>query len=231
MLTSVNSENKQLPEKVAEQIVELIANRQYMSGDKLPNEFEMAGQLQVGRGTIREAMKILVSRNIVEIRRGCGTFVCKHPGRVEDPLGFSFVENKKKLALDLYELRMIIEPEIAALAAQRGEPEDIRRLREAAKRVEELCRKGEDHAREDMEFHEQLAKCSHNQVMPRLMPVIHSAVSIFIEMTNSGLRMETIRSHEAIVKAVEHGNQEEARAAMREHLQNNWNCIFSLNEG
>ena len=76
MLESVKNNNKLLPEQVSEQIANLITDRALHAGDKLPNEFEMAEQLGVGRGTIREAVKILVSRNVVEIKRGRGTFVC-----------------------------------------------------------------------------------------------------------------------------------------------------------
>ena len=83
MLESLNESKKLLPERVAEQIISLIAARVLKAGDKLPNEFDMAQQLSVGRGTIREAVKILVSRNILEIRRGCGTFVCENPGVVD----------------------------------------------------------------------------------------------------------------------------------------------------
>ena len=110
MLESVKNNNKLLPEQVSEQIANLITDRALHAGDKLPNEFEMAEQLGVGRGTIREAVKILVSRNVVEIKRGRGTFVCHHPGVVDDPFGFAFVKDKKKLAMDLCEIRMIIEP-------------------------------------------------------------------------------------------------------------------------
>lgn len=74
-LESLNNNKKLLPQQVAEQIMNLIMDRELKSGDKLPNEFEMAQQLSVGRGTIREAVKILVSRNVLEIKRGRGTFV------------------------------------------------------------------------------------------------------------------------------------------------------------
>ena len=84
-LKSIDSNNKLLPEKVSEQIVQLISDRKLKAGEKLPNEFEMAEQLNVGRGTIREAVKILVSRNVVEIKRGRGTFVSETPGLMDDP--------------------------------------------------------------------------------------------------------------------------------------------------
>lgn len=228
MLTSVKQEKKKLPELVADQIAALVADQYYKSGDKLPNEFEMAKELQVGRGTIREAVKILASRQIVEIRRGCGTFVCSHPGRMEDPLGLSFVENKRKLALDLYETRMILEPQIAALAAQRADGEDLKKLWAAEENVRKLCQAGEDYTREDIKFHEQLARCSHNQVMRRLTPVIQSSVSVFIEITNSRLREKTLYDHEAIVRAIEAKDKEKAAEAVRRHLKTTGEYIVNM---
>ena len=167
MLESLNESKKLLPERVAEQIISLIADRALKTGDKLPNEFDMAQQLSVGRGTIREAVKILVSRNILEIRRGCGTFVCENPGVVDDPLGFAFVDDKKRLGLDLCEVRMIIEPEIAALAAERAVPEEIEELQRIQDEVKELCDKEEPHMHKDIEFHEMLAKMSKNRIPKR----------------------------------------------------------------
>lgn len=178
MLESLNNNKKLLPEQVSEQIIRLITDRQLKAGDKLPNEFDMAQQLSVGRGTIREAIKILVSRNIVEIRRGCGTFVCDHPGMIDDPLGFRFMKDKGKLALDLCEVRMIIEPEIAALAAERATEEEIEELEKVAKEVEVLCEQELQHMEKDIEFHGLIAKCSKNTVMPNIIPVIQSGISI-----------------------------------------------------
>ena len=123
-----NLKNKLLAEQVQEQIYQYILDTPIAVGAKLPNEFELGDRFGVGRSTIREAVKILVSRNILEIRRGCGTFVCENPGVVDDPLGFAFVDDKKRLGLDLCEVRMIIEPEIAALAAERAVPEEIEEL-------------------------------------------------------------------------------------------------------
>ena len=185
MLESLNESKKLLPERVAEQIISLIADRALKTGDKLPNEFDMAQQLSVGRGTIREAVKILVSRNILEIRRGCGTFVCENPGVVDDPLGFAFVDDKKRLGLDLCEVRMIIEPEIAALAAERAVPEEIEELQRIQDEVKELCDKEEPHMHKDIEFHEMLAKMSKNLIMPNIIPVIQSGISLFINIFNS----------------------------------------------
>lgn len=229
-LKSINDNNKPLPERVSDQIGALIAERKIKVGEKLPNEFEMAEQLNVGRGTIREAIKILVSRNVVEIRRGCGTFVCDHPGRVDDPLGFAFANDQEKLALDLCEFRMIVETEMAALAAQRASDEEIEEIERVALEVEELCKLGVKHKEKDVVFHELIAKSTKNQVMLNIIPVIHSGIELFISVTDSSLREETIFTHRMIVEAIKEHNSEKARMAMIKHLEININKIKSINE-
>ena len=228
MLKSINQETKPLAERVAEQIQNLIAGQSLKTGDKLPNEFEMAKELNVGRGTIREAVKILVSRNILEIRRGCGTFVCEKPGLTEDPLGLCFVSDKKKLTEDLGEVRIMIEPSMAALAAEHATAEEIKKIQELADEIESLIREGKSHMEKDIEFHEFLAVSSKNLVMPNLVPVIHSAIPLFIEQTDKELQGETIRTHRKIVNAIKKRDPKEAKAAMLEHLTINQEKLKEL---
>lgn len=227
-LKSVTKSNKLLPERVAEQLMELIRDRELQVGEKLPNEFEMAERLHVGRGTIREAVKILVSRNVVEIRRGCGTFVCEHPGMVDDPLGLSFVADKYKLALDLCEVRMIIEPEIAAMAAERANEEDIKAMEEAVLAVEELCKKQKPYVEQDVRFHEQIARSTSNVVIPNIISTIQSAIHVFMDVTDTSLIDMTIETHRKIFEAIKAHQPEEARAAMILHLQNNRDKIRTV---
>lgn len=218
MLKSINQETKPLAERVAEEIQHLILDQSLKAGDKLPNEFEMAEELNVGRGTIREAVKILVSRNILEIRRGCGTFVCEKPGLTEDPLGLSFVADKQKLTEDLGEVRLMIEPAAAALAAKNATEEEIQRLEALTEEIEELIRRDESHMEKDIAFHELIAASSKNLVMPNLVPVIHSAIPLFIAWTDKELSDDTVRSHRRIVEAIRRRDPEAAREAMQEHL-------------
>ena len=90
-------DEKSLPQKIAEDIIALILEEHLQPGDKLPNESNLSNRLHAGRSSIREAMKLLASRNIVTIRQGSGTYVAASPGMVEDPLGFTFIGDKKKL--------------------------------------------------------------------------------------------------------------------------------------
>ena len=78
MLTALNSEEKTLPERAADKIIDMIMGNAMKPGDRLPTELELIQYLNVGRSRVREAIKLLVSQNIIEVRRGNGTFVKKH---------------------------------------------------------------------------------------------------------------------------------------------------------
>ena len=122
------SEEKSLPQKISEDIISLILEENLQPGDKLPNESILSKRLDAGRSSIREAMKLLASRNIVTIRQGSGTYVASSPGMVEDPLGFLFIGDKEKLVHDLLEVRFLLEPSIAAMAATHATDEDIKKI-------------------------------------------------------------------------------------------------------
>ena len=85
-------EEKSLPQKISEDIISLILEENLQPGDKLPNETILSERLNAGRSSVREAMKLLASRNIVTIRQGSGTYIASSPGMVEDPLDLPLSE-------------------------------------------------------------------------------------------------------------------------------------------
>ncbi len=196
--------------------------------DKIPNEFELGAILNVGRSTVREAVRILVSRNILEIRRGSGTFVASNTGISHDPLGLTFATDEYKLAKDLLQVRLILEPEIAALAATSATEEDYFTIKSLCEKVEELILKGEDHMSYDVQFHEAIARCTDNDIIKKLIPIINSAVAVFGNVTSRKLKEETIKSHRAIVEAIGNKNPTDAKYAMMMHLLYNKNKIDEL---
>ena len=117
-----------LADQVAKRIITMIKEQDLKVGQRLPNEFEIATQLNVGRGTVREAVKQLVARNVLVIERGKGTFVKQMPGMMEDPLGLEFMKDKAALARDLLQIRLQLEPWCASLAAENATQEQIIRL-------------------------------------------------------------------------------------------------------
>lgn len=219
------SEEKSLPEQLADRIVQLILDEHLGQGDRLPKEAELVELLGAGRSSVREAVKLLASRNIVTVRQGSGTYVSSNPGMVDDPLGFTFVEDKGKLASDLLEIRFMIEPEMARMAAARASDEDITRIKAACDRAEELIERGKDHSPADVAFHRAIAESCGNLVVPRIIPILNESVPLFISVTNRQLLAETIKTHRGIADAIARHDATAAGDAMYLHLVYNRQLI------
>lgn len=224
-MKNIKSTNQSLPELVASQINQLIIDQNIGAGQKLPNEFELAQRLNVGRGTIREAVKLLVARNCLEIRRGKGTFVVEKIGQIEDPLGFAYVQDKIGLASDLMELRLRVEPWVASLAAERIEEEEKTHLRELCKIVRDQIKAGKDHGDADLEFHTYIAQCTHNSVIAEMMPVLGYSIDLFTRFRSPELLENTIRTHNEITEGICSNDTKKAYDAMYEHIEENRESI------
>lgn len=218
-----------LTTQVEERLMEYILQEPVEVGEKIPNEFTLAEMFGVGRGTIREAVKSLVSKGVLEVRRGLGTYVVSTSTLEEDPLGLANVlDDQYELALQLFEVRLMFEPEIAALASVKATSEEKKELLKLCDEVEELFLAGQNHLKKDIEFHTHIAKCSKNKVTEVLMPVIYSAVYAFTDVANSKLRDETISTHRAITESIINGDSIGARNAMIMHLNYNRQMILGL---
>lgn len=225
-------EKQTLGDITAQKLVQMIQEKGFVPGDKLPTEMELSVDLGVGRNTVREALRILMSRNIVTIRQGSGTFISEKNGVPDDPLGFSMVDDRGKLTTDLLQVRVILEPSIAALAAQNATDEDLQKLEGILKEVEELVRSRGDYAEKDSQFHAQIAACSHNMVMSNLVPVITDGVRVFARTVKETEYDQTLVSHRAIYEAIRDKRAVEAQQAMYFHLMYNQNrYIEELNQG
>lgn len=217
---NIRKENS-LPEQVASQISQLIIDQHLVSGDKMPSEAELIAKLNVGRGTIREAIKLMVSRNILVIRRGVGTFIADRTGQIDDPLGFAFYPDQNQLSLDLQEVRVQFEPWVAGAAAQRATEENMAELRKKCQLVEEDIMAGRDHLVHDVDFHVCIARCTQNMVVPNLIPIISYSVGLFGKLTQNSLRSETIIGHRAVADAICRRDSATAERMMRQHLEQN----------
>ena len=230
MYQYVKEDRKLLGSRIESRLIRLIQEEPIPVGEKIPNEFELAERFGVGRSTIREAVKGLVSRGMLEVRRGSGTYVISAYPSEEDPLGLGRYEDKFQLALELFDVRLMIEPEIAAFAALNATEEEIRELERLCSEVEEVYRSGENHVSQDIELHTQIARCSKNRVVEILVPLIDSAVHTFANVTHRALMEETIGTHRAIVTSIAGHDQVGARCAMVMHLTYNRQMIVNLLE-
>ena len=225
------TEKQTLGEKTAQNLLEMIQQKEYAPGDKLPTEAELVETLGVGRNTVREALRILMSRNIVTIRQGSGTFISEKNGVADDPLGFFMMDDRRQLTEDLIQARLILEPALAALAAQNGSEEEIKDLKAGdyvyitgtIYTARDAARDKKDYSEKDSQFHAQIATCSHNRVMTNLIPVITEGVRVFADSVEETEYEQTLLSHRRIFEAIRDGRGEDARQEMYFHLMYNHN--------
>lgn len=214
----MGTQTKTLAEQVADGIMNLIQETPYKAGDKLPTEKELCESTGAGRNTVREALKILASRNVIEIRQGAGTFVSEKQGIPDDPLGFSMVNDHVKLTRDLLQVRIMLEPQIAALAAQCAKEHEIKELEEILEEMEAAMKKREDYSELDTKFHTKIAQCTHNIVMENLLPVIGKGVAVFAKEVAQTEYDRTWISHRKIFCYIRDHKPFEAEMEMQYHL-------------
>ena len=214
----MGTQTKTLAEQVADGIMNLIQETPYKAGDKLPTEKELCESTGAGRNTVREALKILASRNVLEIRQGAGTFVSEKQGIPDDPLGFSMVNDHVKLTKDLLQVRIMLEPQIAALAAQCAKEPEIKELEEILEEMEAAMKKREDYSELDTKFHTKIAQCTHNIVMENLLPVIGKGVAVFAKEVAQTEYDRTWISHRKIFCYIRDHKPFEAEMEMQYHL-------------
>ena len=214
-------DKRPLPQIIADKIIDLIESKELLPGERLPSEQELMKELNVGRGTIREAIKSLVSRNIVEIRRGVGTFVAEKTGVVEDPLGFSFINNKNKLVKDSMDVRLLLEPSIAKWAARNATDSEILEIIELSHKIEIAILNDEDYSDLDVEFHTKIANSSRNLVVENLIPILTTNIRSLIDVTHAVLKEYTNLSHKKIANAIKERDEELAEQLMKEHIEIN----------
>lgn len=218
-----------LSEQTADKIRELI-DRQYKPGDRIPAEMELAEFLGVSRTTVREAVKILCSGNILEIRRGHGTFVCENPGVPSDPFGSRYMD-EEQLKTDIFEISQLFEPELVRMAAKKASESSIARMREIHEAFVEAMaryRDGEyipakEFRRLDVDFHKAVIEGCENQIITKSLPVFISICSEWYSVwTNSdlGKLLEDFEFyHPRILEAVAAHDEEAAYRLASDHTR------------
>lgn len=199
-----------------------IVSGRYRPGEVLQNEIDFSEQLQVSRSAYREAIRILAAKGMVESRPKTGTRV--NPANrwnLLDPdvLAWSFEsEPSPSLVQGLFELRLIIEPAAAALAAQRRSPEQLTRMREALMAMERHGLSTEEGRGADREFHAVILEATGNPPLYSLASTIGAGVrwtTVYKERKKE-LPRDPMPDHWKVFDAIAAGGPEAARAAMEE---------------
>ena len=211
-----------LGEQVATQIAAQIAEGFWRPGDRLPAEAELCGSLRIGRSTLREALKSLAYVGLVQMRPGEGTYVLDTAQNLADRIRTRGILNSDKELQDVSEARLILETELAAMAAERLEASDLERLEEILREMKRALEgSGADYATLDVDFHFAIAKSSKNQLLYELLTPIRNVLQDFIAKSQElpGIKQNAHEHHAKIVAALRQRNPEKARREMRAHLQ------------
>jgi Transcriptional regulators len=218
-----------LVDKVAKILLEYITDHKLQVGDRLPNEYQLVEDLGVSRSTVREAIKTLSSKNILEVKRGSGTFISAKMGVSDDPLGFNFVKDQIKLTLDLFEIRYLLEPTIASLAAQNATSEEIEKLEELVCDIEQLIKDENPlHLEKDKMLHALIAEISRNIAISQLIPIINDAIIMYAEITPDRSMEETLESHREILRTIKARDSIGAYDAMLLHMMYNRRVLKNM---
>jgi len=205
--------------KVAEQLRSLIVNT-LKPGDMLPPERELVKMFGVSRSSIRDAIRRLETVGLLEPRQGIGTVVRDvSVDEVVAPVT-SVLLQKRKVINELLDVRMMIEPALAARAALHATAEQIAKMEAILKRQEEKVGRGELATEEDSNFHYTIALAADNSVMLRLVLVLMDQLRELREryLQVGGRQAKSLAAHRRILEAIKQRNASGAKATMLRHL-------------
>jgi GntR family transcriptional regulator, transcriptional repressor for pyruvate dehydrogenase complex len=211
---------------VVEQIEDLILKGVLHSGDKLPSERDLAEQLKISRPVLRDALKILEDRKLVEARRGGGTFVCDLIGSIFSEAIVQLISRHPSAVNDYFEFRRGLEGQAAAQAAMCAAPSDIGRLENIMNRMQAAfdADDPETESRLDVEFHHAVGEAAHNVVLLHTLRSCYRLLENEVFINRGRLyhfpnaRIEVLQQHWAISEAIRDGDPLGARRASEEHI-------------
>lgn len=216
-------EQKSVSSTVMDLIVNYLLSGKLKPGDKLPTEKEFAEKLGVGRNSVREAIKMLSSIGVVEIKRGAGMFIAKSmSSAILNPLILSLVF-EQGASTELLELRLLLDTGAAELAIQKASDQDIKRLEDANRKLrEEALERQHDNPHVlrdlDLNFHRVMYELSGNNLLSKIGQAIYTLFFTSIEKTVEADPVTAYENHQKVVDAMKQRNVELLRKRMRESL-------------
>lgn len=228
---------RRLHAQVVDALVTTIVTGEVVPGSALPAEPELSARFGVSRAVVREAMRVIVAKGLVEVRHGSGSWVTP-PERWDplDPAVLSALRGRgpsARVLRDLLEARRIVECEVAALAAQRATALDLAELDAAVALMRAALDDPPRFVTGDSAFHLTLLRAARNRVLERMTQPMHELLAYAQALTDAipGVLDRALADHQAIADAVRTRNSEAAAAAMRRHLAQTERDIIALTEG
>jgi GntR family transcriptional repressor for pyruvate dehydrogenase complex len=216
-------------EEILDKVKYMIEKGRFQSGEKLPGERELSEVFHVSRSSVREALRALESQGYLESRQGDGTYIARKPVEsLVSPLA-SVIFSEKDSQMELFEMRRLIEPQLAFLAAERATEEEIARMEEALVLQEQAIAIGETGTEVDKAFHYLMAEATKNKVLLRLTDCMRDLLA---ESRDKYLQVEgrpekSVARHRQVLDAIKAGDGELAARVMRDHVLDIENCLFA----
>ncbi len=211
-----------LSEAAIEQIKKLIVSENLEPGSKLPSERDLVEALNVGRSSVREALRILEIMGLVEVKPGKGAFVKALTGDLFLPLS-EVVSNEKESLQHHFEARLVLEPAAASLAAKRASAKDVALLRKNLDYFQRNLEEGNlvGMIRVDIQFHRLVANATENRTIEVLMNTItrYDFHGWKATLRTNKRPNKTVVEHGRIIDAIAAGDEKKASSAMRSHLR------------
>jgi len=217
-----------LYEEIIAQIQDLIDSGNLKSGDQLPPERELAEIFKVSRNSVREAIRALEEKSILQSRPGDGTYVViPEEKSLIEPLAAAIQTQKDKLQ-EIFQFRRLIEPQIAYLAAENASDDDIAGFRTILEEQERQIKRGENAIEPDVQFHLSLAGSVKNSLLMRAVEILNDALrESRAEYVQSKTRQEiSLSAHFKVLEAIEKRDPNLAWKEMNEHLVNTERIVF-----
>jgi DNA-binding FadR family transcriptional regulator len=221
-----------LPASIAAELRRRILGGDLKPGSQLPGHRELAAMYEVSVGSVREAISMLISANLVETRAGRGTYVADGASvrELEEPSP----QLTRREVEELVEAREVIESQLAALAAERASAEQIGKLRRAVRRMEEAAANPVDYPDADVELHLVLAEAAGNRYLLRAMTDIRALLKQDMELGAEAairrfgdLRI-SVEDHRRLVEAVADRDPERARTILCSIVRRNRDFVLGL---
>lgn len=208
--------------RLAEQITEMLSLGRFQPGDKLPGEPEFSRELGVSRTTLREAIRVLATRGILEVRRGVGTFVTRSE-HIHADYDLLKIQDTRVSLKDLYEIRLLFEPQAAYYACLRATEEELAAILRYGRELEDIVLARDPRWDEyERQFHNSIAAAAHNQFITALFPSLNRAIRQGVILANESplVAEHTLGDHRRIMEYIKDRNPIGAKAAMHLHMLN-----------
>ena len=209
-----------LYQDIVGQVHDLITDGVLKPGDRLPPERELAERLKVSRSSLREAMRALELQGLLVSRPGAGTYVSTDRVDAFISIISSSLSQDTDVQKDIFEVRHLLEPQIAGLAAERATGDDLQQMREAVAYQKSQIASGGTGVEGDTVFHFALAQATHNWALLRVISTISDMLrqSRDRSLQTPGRPQRSLASHHQILEMIVRRDAQGAEAAMRYHI-------------